>query len=149
MIEEEVDSSYGQLQRADHLLYVTLKYTRTGDIIKNTIKRLITTFDYTVLEILEVTKDDKKLTEIPMSPIARIELLLKVFPRDKEIRSFYDLYFLLRKIDKSKFKVREEYRKNVTLITDDIEVNVETLKGYFLRVKTFVEFAKVYARESQ
>ncbi len=149
MIEEEVDSSYGQLQRADHLLYVTLKYTRTGDIIKNTIKRLITTFDYTVLEILEVTKDDKKLKEIPMSPIARIELLLKVFPRDKEIRSFYDLYFLLRKIDKSKFKVREEYRKNVTLITDDIEVNVETLKGYFLRVKTFVEFAKVYARESQ
>ncbi len=149
MIEEEVDSSYGQWQRADHLLYVTLKYTRTGDIIKNTIKRLITTFDYTVLEILEVTKDDKKLKEIPMSPIARIELLLKVFPRDKEIRSFYDLYFLLRKIDKSKFKVREEYRKNVTLITDDIEVNVETLKGYFLRVKTFVEFAKVYARESQ
>ncbi|MBI2673640.1 hypothetical protein HYX19_05235 [Candidatus Woesearchaeota archaeon] len=149
MIEEEVDSAYGQLQRADHLLYVTLKYTRTGDIIKNTIKRLITTFDYAVLEILEVAKDNKKIKEIPFSPIARCDFLLKVFPKNKEIKSYYDLYFLMKKIDKSKFKVREEYRKNVTLITDDIEVNVETLKGYYLNVKIFVEFAKAYGRDNK
>lgn len=149
MIEDEVDSAYGQLQRADHLLYVTLKYTRTGDIIRNTIKRLITTFDFTVLEILEVAKDNKKIKEIPVSPIERTDLLLKVFPRDKELKSFYDLYFLLKKIDKSKFKVKEEYRKNVTLITDEIEVNIEVLKGYFLKIKAFVEFAKAYGRENK
>ncbi len=40
MIEDLEDSALQELKRADHLIYVTLKYTRTVDVIKNTIKRL-------------------------------------------------------------------------------------------------------------
>ena len=37
-IGELEDNAKQELKRADHLLYVTLKYTRTVDVIKNTIK---------------------------------------------------------------------------------------------------------------
>ena len=50
---EDADSSRGQMLRADHLFHVTLKYTRTADVIKNTIKRLVTSLEYAITEILE------------------------------------------------------------------------------------------------
>ena len=50
MIEESenIENAVSQLKRADHLLYVTLKYTRTVDVIKSIIKRLISAFDFAV-----------------------------------------------------------------------------------------------------
>ena len=42
-----------ELKRADHLLYVTLKYTRTADVIKNTIHRLLNAIDYAIIFSLE------------------------------------------------------------------------------------------------
>ena len=35
-----------ELKRVDHLIYVSLKYTRTVDVFKNIIKRLISTIDF-------------------------------------------------------------------------------------------------------
>ncbi|MBS3134617.1 hypothetical protein J4214_05290 [Candidatus Woesearchaeota archaeon] len=132
-----------ELKRADHLLYVTLKYTRTGDVIKNTIHRLVNAFDNAVIYSLEILKTKKKTKIIPLTPISRAELLMKLYKKP-EMKYFLDFYFLLKKIDKAEFYKREEFRKNVALIVECgdevIQVDTETLQEYFLKTKSFLEY---------
>ena len=51
-MEEEIISPEEELKRADHLVYVSLKYTRTCDIMKNAIKRLIAAFQLVIHKFL-------------------------------------------------------------------------------------------------
>ncbi len=139
-MQEDSDNARGQLLRAEHLFYVTLKYTRTADVIRNAIKRLISALDRTVEDMLEM----KKVTNIPAIPLMRVDLLKKVFPKDKKVLELIEFYYLLRRIDKSRFDVREEFRKNVALIADGEIVNIEKLKMFLGKTKEFIE---IYSRK--
>ena len=142
MILEE-DKAKEELKRVDHLIYVTLKYTRTCDVIKNIIKRFISAFDAIVLEGLEYLKAKRKVKLIPESNTLRSEVFFKAIKR-RGIKKYFDLYNLLKKIDKcEKITRKEEYRKHVTLIVEvegnTIEVDVPTLFKYYRSIKEFVE----------
>lgn len=130
MIEELEEGALEQLKRADHLIYVTLKYTRTVDVIKNIIKRLINAYDFVVnagLESLDIKPDIIRRN--------RIRQLAKNF---KEVKSEINFYLFLRQIDQASYEKKEEYRKNVALITRFGEVNIAMLVKYFERTKEFV-----------
>jgi len=133
MLEDFEENAEEELKRADHLIYVSLKYTRTVDVIKNTIKRLINSIDFAVMEILEYLKI-KNISDVPRM---RMEQLLEKMPKLKE---YADFYFMLRRIYNSKHESREEYRKNVTLVSDEGNVNIEILKEFFNKTKRFVKF---------
>ncbi|MEK6940383.1 MAG: hypothetical protein AABW49_00585 [Nanoarchaeota archaeon] len=140
---EDSDTAKGQLQRVDHLIYVTLKYTRTIDVINNTLSRLIEAMDYIFLDILEIAKRKKMINIIPQSHVERIEIIeKKLFKNNKKIKEWVKLYLLMRKIVKNKIKGREEYRKNVTLIAEKVEVNQEKLMSYFVSTKEFYQFSR-------
>ncbi|MBI2107257.1 hypothetical protein HYT57_04710 [Candidatus Woesearchaeota archaeon] len=139
-IGELEDNAKQELKRADHLLYVTLKYTRTVDVIKNTIKRLINAFDYAILEALEWTIKKKKIKKISDLNKLRAEDLNKVYP---EIKTYIDFYNLLKRVDRAEYTKKEEYRKNVTMIVTDemiLEINIPKLKEYFEKTREFVEW---------
>lgn len=135
-----------EMKRAEHLLFVTLKYTRTADVIKNTIKRLISTYDFISEAILEKFKDKGRIVKVPLTPLSRAELLKEKLKRNSDIQSYLSLYFLMKKIDKASYDKREEFRKNVTLIVkqekEDIEVNIEVLTSYFNKTREFLEYAE-------
>ena len=61
MYEPEVAMPEEELKRADHLIYVSLKYTRTCDIMKNAIKRLISAFELAMQDYLEAMRKKKKI----------------------------------------------------------------------------------------
>lgn len=130
--DEYEESAEEELKRADHLIYVTLKYTRTSEVIKNTIKRLINAYDFAVLEALNYLKV-KDISEVPRRRVKQLE---EKIPKLKKESKFYHL---LKEIDSSQFKGKEEYRKNVTLLTKPANVNVETLREYFERTILFVK----------
>jgi len=134
-MREDSDDARGQLMRAEHLFYVTLKYTRTADVIRNAIKRLISALDRTVEDMLEM----KKIKNMPTIPLMRVDMLKKVFPKNKKINELIEFYYLLRRIDKSRFDVKEEFRKNVALIADGETVNIERLKEFMNKTREFVE----------
>ncbi len=140
MIEDLPEKAKDEIKRADHLVYVTLKYTRTADVIKNTIKRLINAYNYVILEALEYAKDNKKIKEIPASSQDRVALLKKLYKDD--LIEYLKLYTLLKSIDQADYKGREEYRKHVTLIATfekkTIEVDIPVLVEYFKKTKEFV-----------
>ncbi len=47
---ESLDLAKEEIKRADHLMYVSLKYTRTVDILKSIIERLINAIPKNELE---------------------------------------------------------------------------------------------------
>jgi len=130
--EDFKESAEQELKRADHLIYVTLKYTRTSEVIKNTIKRLINAIDFAVLESLKFLKV-KDISDVPRRRIKQLQEKKPEFKKD--IR----MYLLMKGIDAAPFSGREEYRKNVTLLTGAGDVNVEKLKNYFERTILFVK----------
>ncbi len=143
MIEELTESALEEIKRADHSIYVSLKYTRTVDIIKNTIKRLISAMDISIILGLEYAKENKKIPSIPQSSRQRASDIVKLYPQMKKSMDFYQK---LKNIDRADFTKKEEYRKNVALIakigSKKVEVGQEELRDFF---DTTVVFSKALA----
>jgi|SRR3989344_535800 len=136
------DSAEQELKRADHLIYVTLKYTRTVDVIKNTIKRLINAYDFAILEALKYLKI-KNISDVARVRIKQLEEKLPQF------KSEMRFYLLLKELDAVPFKRKEEYRKNVALVTDIMDVNFEKLRGFFERTILFVKTVEEMTKEKE
>tara|TARA_Y100000310_G_C20629010_1_gene787554 strand:+ start:70 stop:531 length:462 start_codon:yes stop_codon:yes gene_type:complete len=130
-----------ELKRADHLIYVTLRYTRTCDVVKNALTRLINAYNFVIFKALEKMEKEGKIKEIPGSPNARFEMFRKLY-RKRGSKEYFDLYILMKQINGADYDVREEYRKNVTLIAHfgnkDFEVTAPLLLEYFYKTKEFV-----------
>jgi hypothetical protein len=139
MYEESDDRAKDELKRIDHLIFVTLKYTRTVDIIRAIIAKYILTLDYSVEDYYIAKLEAGKIKSIPTVALLRIRNMEKDFPKDKEIKNMLDFYVMLKKIYNAEYRPREEYRKNVTLVTKSHEVNIPTLKEQVEHVKRFVE----------
>lgn len=141
MAKSHLAEAKEEIKRADHLIHISLKYTRTCDIMMNVISRLIEALDELIHSSLLKLKRDLKIKTIPESKIKRAEELLKL---KRSFRSYLELYFLLRKIYSSDFIRREEYRKNVTMISqlgpnENLEVTVPVLTEYFKKTKEFID----------
>lgn len=138
-----------ELKRADHSIYVTLKYTRTTDIIKNTIKRLISACELATYHLLVSLQKRKKIPEVPPTPRKQAEVMLQGMPKLKE---YLKLYEKLVRIDQAPYTKKEEYRKNVTLIAQVTpetkeEVNMETLRNMFHKTAEYVEVTQLMRNE--
>src|SRR3989338_10208004 len=145
MLQHDSDARE-ELKRADHLLYVTLKYTKNIDVIKNAIRRLINACDFSILDVLEYLKEKKKIKEIPIMPITRAMEVKKYF-RKPDILDFIDFYLLLKKIDRAEYTRKEEYKKGVRLIAmnednESWEVDIEKLYAFFEKTKDFVKYVE-------
>ena len=139
-----LNDAKGEIQRADHLLFVTLKYTRTIDVIKSVIARLANAYDNVIIYALEILKKKKKIKQIPLTPVSRAELLGDVNKKDIIILDSLNIYFFLRKVAKADYTKKEEFRKNVTLTVmhkgEVIEVNIKTLEEYYEKTKEFIDY---------
>lgn len=146
MMEEFLENSREELKRADHLIYVSLKYTRTVDIIKSTIDRLVAAYDFIIGGLLERAKDKKKIEQIPMAVGVKAETLKRLYPQKPELADYLNFYILLRKLGKASFTRAREYRRHVTMtaLVDErqIEVNIDIISEYYKRVLQFVEYVE-------
>ena len=66
---------------ADHLLYVSLKYTKTCDVIKNLILRWRKMIVTSIEEILNHAKKKKIISSISFESIRKIEEIKKLFKK--------------------------------------------------------------------
>ncbi len=147
MITENTHNAKEELKRADHLLYVSLKYTRTVDVIKSIILRLINAYDFTFRSLLEDKKIKKKIGEIPENVGLRINLIKEYYKEDPTIQNNVEFYLLLRKIDRAEFTRAREFRRHVTMtcVVDGktYQINIDVIIEYFEKVKEFVEYIEL------
>ena len=140
---EKLDDAGEELKRAEHLIYVSLKYTRTADVLFNTIVRMLDAYDLLINTLLEYAKDTKSLQESPTTPLEKGNLVKKLYPQ-QEIQDNIDLFFLLRKIYRAPYEKEQEYRRHVAIITtlDGREevINIDIITQYYEFEKNFFQF---------
>lgn len=131
---------------ADHLLYVSLKYTKTCDVIINLLLRWKILIELAMEQLIARAKKEKKWKPIPDAPRAKLIALKKIYASDKIIMDTLELYELFRDIE-SLPKVREhEFRKGVNLkVTfrgNELNINLDMLKEYALVLERFISSLK-------
>lgn len=133
---------------ADHLLYVSLKYTKTCDVIKNLLLRWRRMIETAVDKILWHAKLKKKISSVPENPVKKIEEVKKLFKKDSNFIEVIELYEMLRKLEELRTERIGEFRKNVTLKIffrgEEIAVNLEKLKEYADKLEKFISSAKQF-----
>jgi len=138
-----IENAREELKRADHLIYVSLKYTRTPDVLLNCLSRMMDAYDFLLDALLLYAKDTKQLQDIPETPIEKGNLVKQFYPH-QEIQDNMDLYLLLRKIYRAPHDSESEYRRHVaiTSIIDGREeiVNIDIITQYFEFQKNFFKF---------
>lgn len=143
-MKEALDNARDELKRVDHLFYVSLKYTRTADMMRHMIERLINAFSFGIDSLLKHAKENKKIVSMPDNPAMKCSLLLRTFTGE-ELRDQINLYLMLRKIIRCEYSKREEFRRHVTMTCmmdkgEVVEVNIDVLKSYYDTAKAFVDY---------
>jgi len=154
-MREALDNAKQELKRVDHLFYVSLKYTRTADMMRHVVERLINAFSFGVESLLKHAKEQKKIAEIPDNTATRCKLFLKTFT-DEGLSDYIALYLKLRKVIRADYSKREEYRRHVTMTCtiDDgeiVEINIDILKEHYDAAKNFINHVEriVEGREEE
>ena len=127
---------------ADHLLYVSLKYTKTCDVILNLLARWKIMIEKSFDFLLEHEIKAKKIPGKPKSPKERIEFMKKYFKKYEAIQETIPLYIFFKRIPDLN-KTREgEFRKNVNLKIIEqenvTEINLEKLDEYAEILERFI-----------
>ena len=81
MIEEIIKEKTS----ADHLMYVSLKYTKTCDVILNLLARWKSLIELSFDALLDNRVEDGKISAMPTNPKQRIEFMKKYFKKKVEI----------------------------------------------------------------
>ena len=153
-MKESFDLAVQELKRVDHLFWVSLKYTRTVDVIKHVIERLISCIGYGLEALLKYANEKKLVANIPENAGLRIELLRKTFPENAEIVEYINFYQKLRKLSKAEYTKREEFRRHVTMVAtidkgEIVEVSIDSLKEDYEKTKIFIRLVKKVINEEK
>ena len=140
---EALEKSREELKRADHQIYVSLKYVRTVDVIRNIIQRLDSAMEFGMVALLLRAKEENIIKEIPQNPVQKAERVLKLYKDNPKIVESVDLFLLLRKIMRAEFVSKKEYRRNVTMIAK-VEnkthfIDIDTVEAHYKKANEFYE----------
>jgi hypothetical protein len=136
-----------ELKRLEHILYVSLKYSRTVDVIVNALHRLENIFDLIIEAFLEKAKEEGLIESLPKSPALRGTVLANLYPNDEELQKYLFFYSSLKKILKSPHQKRQEFRRHVTLIVDLENATAEIKIDNLLNCEKFIHKFFHYAWE--
>lgn len=140
---EYIREMYSSFKKAEHSMFVSLKYTRTVDVIKNLIDRFIETISYGIEGLTLELENKNEILVVPDTLIEKIGILREKFPEDEKMMDCLDFILFLRKISRSEHGKCEEFRKNVTMIAvvdgEEHNINIPVLQEYLEKTKTYLK----------
>jgi hypothetical protein len=120
-----------ELKRLEHIIFVSLKYTRTVDVILNALNRMVSTFDFVVEAFLHQALEEGHVDSIPKSPALRARRVAELYADDLVLQKYLTYYRFLKEILKLPHEKREEYRRHVTLVvpleSSTAEIKIDNL----------------------
>ena len=152
-MEESYEDALEELKRSEHLYYVSLKYTRTVDVIRSLVDRFINLYDHGFHCILKYAKEQGKIKDIAATPIERAQDLQKdSIYEELGLDEYTELYMYMRKMMRLPHAKREEYRRHVTMIVETEEekeeINIDILgEWYHLALEFMKRLKKLIAGE--
>jgi len=147
-MEETLEQIIQEKISADHLLYVSLKYTKTCDVMVNLLKRWKIMMDHTIEPLLEKAKKKKLIKEIPTAPKSKVDLINEIFKDEPIIIDAINLYQMFKLIETLQKSREQEFRKGVCLKVmykgQEVLVNLEKLKEYSEILEKFINYTKLF-----
>ncbi|MBS3093672.1 hypothetical protein J4456_03790 [Candidatus Pacearchaeota archaeon] len=135
---------------ADHLFYVSMKYTKTCDVMVNLVKRWKIMMDYAFDGLLETAKRKKAIKKIPTAPKLKLDLIRIVFANNPEVIDALNEYEMFKLIDILQKTRENEFRKGVCLRVTykgkEVPINLDKLKEYSEVLERFINFIKLYVQ---
>lgn len=129
---------------ADHLLYVSLKYTKTCDVILNLLSRWKIMID-TSFDVL-IKRAGKAWKPVPDAPRAKVIQLKKIYANESIVFEALELYEFFRDIEGLEKMRESEFRKGVNLrVTYKgkvVNINLEQLALYSQILERFISYLK-------
>jgi len=133
---------------ADHLLYVSLKYTKTCDVIMNLLLRWRKMIETCMIHMLKKYQKDGKIDEVSTNAIGRIKQMKQLYKDDPDMMETISFFMMLRKLEDLKTERIGEFRKNVALKIqfrgEEVNVNLEQLKVYAEMMEKFINTTKFF-----
>lgn len=137
-----------EMKAAQHLLYVSMKYTKTCDVILNLIHRWQQMVEISIDHLMLKAKKKKLIKEIPNAPKPKIDLALEVFKKEQIVVDTINLYSFFRRIGTFQQHREHEFRKNVALrvLTEEKEIviDIEKMKEWQALLENFIKFVRIY-----
>ena len=146
-IQQFLNDANEELKRVDHQVYVSLKYTRTVDVLMNIISRMIEGYDRMFDSLLHHALEQRRIAEVPSAPLIVGNTIKELYP-EEIIQQNVDLYFLLRKLQRSNPSREQEFRRHVTMRTiiegrEEI-VNIDIATEYYHMQREFLNHLYKY-----
>lgn len=139
-----------ELKRVDHLIFVSLKYTRTCDVLLNVVSRLVDSYEHAIDALIKYGEQKGTIIETPQTINAKTDAVLKNY-EEATVKKNIETYILFRKILKAKYERINEYRRHVTLKTKiegkDVEINIDNLTQYYEEMKEFLNHITSLVRQ--
>jgi hypothetical protein len=142
---QSLDDAGEELKRVDHQVYVSLKYTRTSDVLRNIIARMIDAYTFLIDTLIKLAKEEHRIMDMPSRPIEKASLVKKLYD-DEIVRQNADLFLLLREILNAEYRSECEFRRHVAVITiirgkEEI-VNIDNITAYYHMQKEFYKYIR-------
>lgn len=145
-MKEPLFLASNELKRAEHLLYVSLKYTRTADVMQSFIARLVACFDFIIDGLLATKEQSGEIFEIPSTPFGKVKELEKLYAQNRQMCVFMEFYLLLRKMVRANFTADKEFRRHLNMVMSidgkDIMLTIDILMDYYHQTYDFLRFIK-------
>lgn len=131
---------------ADHLLYVSLKYTKTCDVMLNLVHRWRSMIEMSIDRMLEIAKKRKLIKSIPLAPKPKVELIKEVHKKNPQVLEAVQLYEFFKRVENLERMRENEFRKNVCLKVLDrgewVTIDMDKLKEYSGILERFISQVK-------
>ena len=128
--DEYLIEAHEELNRIEHIIYVSLKYTRTTDVLRNALLRFISYSDIILELVARKAVDAGHLDRFPRTPMI-IAKRLEDYP-DEKVRKFVHFYQQLRLLLRTEYQSVNEYRRHVgmmyTLPKSSALVNIDSFR---------------------
>lgn len=145
-LEEIYRDTVQEMKRIDHIIFVTLKYTRTVDVLQSIITRMIAAFDFILNLILESYREAGEIENYPNSPGLKVDQIRKLVEDDK-ISEILDFYLMLRRASRSEFEVINEYKRHVGMVMEkpdgsELIINIDQVTEFYHQMKEYLEYVR-------
>lgn len=142
-MNDYIKDAQDELKRADHLIYVSLKYTRTVDVLKSVIQRFINCMDAIVTGLVDNLVEKGAVFEMPQAPGLKVSEIKNNYS-DPKIEKFVDLYLFFRKLNAAEYSRSNEFRRHVTMTAEVneeiINIKIETVTDYYQEMKELIPY---------
>jgi hypothetical protein len=142
-MKEALEDAKEELKRIDHLVYVTLKYTRTVDVLASVVERMLNSYEKAIDALLRYAISKKMVGRSPDIPLLKAQTVKDIF-KQKIIQENVDTYLIFRKLIRSNYGSKNEYRRHVEMsaIVDNkiVEVNIDNITEKYHSLRKFIEF---------